>query len=158
MASSRDPVAIAIGFMFFGVLQAGAIILFMSFVFDVRCTCDRALDSCVVEHVRPFSREVVEEFRPSQVVRADSADRRKGSFVVLTMVGGVLEIKATKKGANELAARFRDLIANPALPGFQHVAESHVGYFVFSGLFQLLALVLLWATASELMAQRRRSR
>jgi hypothetical protein len=155
--ASQDRAAIPIGLLFVVVLQAIAIALYANFAFDLRFTCDRARDSCQVEHVWHFWREVTGQFRSSQLVKASWADMTRGrSHVALEMAGGAPEIRIPTTAGGELATHLGEFIADPAQPRFRHVVESHVGYLLASGLLQLLALILLHAMWSEVMRRQRR--
>jgi hypothetical protein len=155
--SSQRWTEIGIGLLFVVVLQAGAIALFAYFVFDTCYTCDRARDSCQVERLQLFWGEVTQEFKLSELRRANWVPRaRGGSHVALEMAGGAPGIRIPATVGEELAARLGEFIADPVQPRFHHVAGSHVGYLLSSGLLQLLALIILYATASEVIKRQRR--
>jgi hypothetical protein len=159
MAPPHDRAPIIIGLLFVVVLQAGAIALYANFVFDARYTCDRASDSCQVERVRLFWREAIEQFRPSELVKASWVSRGKGfGHLALEMAGGTPEIRIEMRDGGELATHLSEFIADPAQPRFRHVVEPHFAYALFSGFLQLVALILLYAALSEVIRRGRRAR
>ena len=156
MAAPRDPAPIVIGLFVVVVLQAIAIALYANFVFDTRYTCDRGSDSCQVERVRFFWREVTEQFRPSQLVKARWESRPKGfGHLALEMAGGTPEIRIEMRNGGDLATHLSEFIADPAQPRFNHVVEPHLAYALFSGMLQIVALIILFAMASEVIRRRR---
>jgi len=157
--SGQGWTAIAIGLVFFVVLQAGAIVVFVIFIFDARYTCDRARDSCEVEHVGLFSRQLIEQFRPSLLVNASAERGRKGSWIALQMANGAPEIRIggrLREERDEVAARLRDFIADRAQLRFHHVVETYVRHYVLLGVLQSIALILLYAIAFEMIQKLRR--
>ena len=158
--SKQGWTPIAIGLLFFTVLQAGAVVAYVFFIFEARYTCDRARDSCQVEHVGMFSREVIRQFRPSQLIKADSVHGKGASYIALEMADGAPEVRIgtrLREERREVVTLFSDFITHPAQPELHHVVKAYHRHYILIGVLQSLAFVILvavWSAASKKLSPR----
>lgn len=146
---------IAIAFAVFGFFQLGALAAYAFFTFDAHYTCDRPRDSCEVEHVKPFWRDVTERFRPSQLVEAKHVRVTKASWVALVMAGGEPEIRIHAKADEHLAARLNAFIADPAQLRLEYVIEANVFDYFLVGMLEFFSLIPFYGASSMALARIR---